>query len=105
MKSVLSILLIIMPIIATPSFPVAEIQKNEINLTNDFKEKGSINIYAVISLVSLILAIYFVSIISVGIPTLSIDGPTIAKYISFTILSFLSSIIFGIIAIIKNLKK
>ena len=30
MKSVLSILLIIMPIIATPSFPVAEIQKNEI---------------------------------------------------------------------------
>ena len=30
MKSVLSILLFIMPIIATPSFPVAEIQKNEI---------------------------------------------------------------------------
>ncbi len=30
MKSVLSILLIIMPIIATPSFPVNEIQKNEI---------------------------------------------------------------------------
>ena len=30
MKSTLSILLIIMPIIATPSFPVAEIQKNEI---------------------------------------------------------------------------
>ena len=30
MKSALSILLIIMPIIATPSFPVNEIQKNEI---------------------------------------------------------------------------
>ena len=104
MKIVLSIILIIMPIIATPSFPVND-QVTESNLTNYFEEKGSINIYAVISLVSLILAISFVSIISVGIPTLSIDGPTIAKYIIFTILSFLSSIIFGIIAVVKNLKK
>ena len=107
MKSKIFTFLFLIPMIGFASFPFTKIEKtnnSEIitsNYNNIYK-KNSLNIYAKISLASFALTIVFIYIISGGIGTLILSGPTIANYISYSILSFLSGIIFGIISLFKK---
>ena len=66
--------------------------------------KKSSNIYALSAFLLFVLALIFIMVIVGGITTLSISGPTIAKYISYAILSSISALIFAIIAIVKRNK-
>ena len=58
--------------------------------------------YAWISLLLLGLALIFVLIMSIGMITWSISGPTIANYISFAILSGIAAIVLGVISFVKR---
>ena len=107
MKSKIFTFLFLIPMIGFASFPVFENhQENKsetitLNSNNNLKKK-SLNIYAKISLASFALTVIFIYIIYGGIGTLILSGPTIANYISYSILSFLSGIIFGIISLFKK---
>ena len=106
MKSKIFTFLFLIPMIGFASFPVFEnYQENKseiITLNSNNILKKSLNIYAKISLTSFALTVIFIYIIAGGIGTLVMSGPTIANYISYTILSFLSGIIFGIISLFKK---
>ena len=101
--------------ISYSSFPVTENQQTEVvevitsNSTQLAIEEGSLNIYAIASILLLVLALVFVFKIVSGIATLGAygagSGPTIANYISYTIYSVIAAIVLGIIAFVKSVKK
>ena len=110
MKSVLSILLIIMPIIATPSFPVAEIQKNEIveiidsELPNFSRNNSFWGIFSFccallsIGLIPNILAIVPISLLGIISGTIGFNK----RRKGLAIAGFILSIIFFIISILLS---
>ena len=107
MKLTLITILFFIPLVGFSSFPINEIQQenkseNIINSSNSISKKKSLSIYAKISLASFALTIIFIYAISGGMATASISGPTIANYISYSILSFFSGVIFGIISLFKR---
>mgnify|MGYP001368316208 CR=1 FL=1 len=107
MRLTLITILFFIPLVGFTSFPINEIQEvnkseNIIKSSNSIYKKKSLNIYTKISLASFALTVIFIYAISGGMATASISGPTIANYISYSILSFFSGIIFGIISLFKK---
>jgi len=91
------------------SFPITENHKKEtveetISKSIQLTTKKSSNIYVFSAFLSFFLALIFIMLMVVGMTTWSISGPTIAKYISYAILSSISALIFAIIAIVKRNK-
>ena len=110
MKSKILTFLFLIPIIGFASFPVFEnYQENKSETvtlnSNNTHKKNSLNIYAKISLASFALTVIFIYVIAGGIGSLMMSGQAIANYISYSILSFLSGIIFGIISLVKRNKE
>ena len=76
--------------ISYASFPVTENQPTEIvklmkSDADELQRNGWPNTYSWISFGLFLLAAFFLLIMSIGIITWSISGPTIANYISFAI--------------------
>ena len=93
--------------ISYASFPVTETQPTEIvklmkSDADELQRNGWPNTYSWISFGLFLLAAFFLLIMSIGIITWSISGPTIANYISLAILSAIAAIILGIISLFKK---
>ena len=89
------------------SFPVTENQPTEIvklmkSDADELQRNGWPNTYSWISFGLFLLASIFLLMMSIGMITFSISGPTIANYISLAILSATAAIILGIISFFKK---
>ncbi len=89
------------------SFPVTDDIQTEINegttIQNpELSRNNNSRIYAVLSVLLLLLGLISLFVMYIGMITFSIGGPAIANLIAVSIYSFLASIVLGIIAIVKK---
>ena len=89
------------------SFPVTDDIQTEIHegttIQNpELERNNNSRIYAVLSVLLLLLGLISLFVMYIGMITFSIGGPAIANLIAVSIYSFLASIVLGIIAIVKK---
>lgn len=89
------------------SFPVTDDIQTEIHEGNtiqnpELSRNNNSRIYAVLSVLLLLLGLISLFVMYIGMITFSIGGPEIANLIAVSIYSFLVSIVLGVIAIVKR---
>ena len=89
------------------SFPVTDDIQTEIHEGTTIQNpvlarNNNSRIYAVLSVLLLLLALISLFVMVIGMITFSIGGQAIANLIAVSIYSFLAAIVLGIIAIVKK---